>query len=182
MFLRRRRTQRRYSSLPQTDDTERLLPAIELQDYRIDAIIDASQPTDNFSEVDTSPFEEDLESGPYEASPRKRLRRVTTSLKIRRRVSALIRRPQQHFRSHKVIVRDSQELDGHDRIENSFETQSVKDKRKRHSWKDFKPWSESEDGLRSTISWYFWSPSDTVKDCPTLEFVRIRLAPPNVWL
>ena len=203
MVLRRRirrRSQRR--SQPKTpshgtkDDTERLLPALELQEYPINANRNASMPTYtppthslptyspmpkyNSPEPDVPSPDGDVLTFPDLILPRKRLSRVTSSLKLSGWVGALTHRPRLHFPGKQIVLRHGEELDHIS--SSSSETLFGKGKEtKRHSSRDDVK-SGSDTGLRSAVHWYFCSPTDTVKNCPTLEFLRLRLAPPNVWL
>ena len=171
----RRRAQLKTSSHDPTDENVRLLPATEFQDYRVDA----SPSIHNFSELDTAFLEEEDNISSHESLPRKQLRRVAISLKLRRCMNALKRCAKEHLGGQMVIV---QVWEGRVQIQSSPETSSGEWERKGHSCGDSKLKSDSDDGLRSTINWFFKSPSDTVKNCPTMDFVRTRLAPPNVWL
>ena len=170
----RRRARCKASPHDPTDDNARLLPAIELQDYRSDA----SPSIYDFSELDASSLE-GVDINSYESPPRKQLQRVATLLRLGRCVDALKRCAKQHLGGQLVIERV---WEGRVQVESSPETSSGEWEKKGHSWGDSKLKSDSDDNLRSTIKWYLWSPSDTMKNCPTLEFVRPRLAPPNVWL
>ena len=176
----RHKIQRKSSANDPIDDNERLLPAIELQSYQIDAIAHASLSRYSSSEVDTLPLEEEPQFVP-QPLPSKQLRRIAASLKLHRCVDALKHLPRQHSRSQRAVVQASEEPECRDRDQCSSETLGGKEKRKRCSWKDVTSCAGSKVGQQSAINWYFWS-SDTVKNCPTLEFVRTRLAPPNMWL
>ena len=175
----RRRAQRKTSYNDPANDNERLLPATELQGYPVGAVTDASPSMYNSSEFHTSSIEEEGQFDSHEILPRKPLRRVATPLKLRRCMDAIKRCAKKHLGGQLVIVRVWEE-----RVQTqSFPKTSPGEwERKGHSRGESKLKSDSDKSLRSTIKWYFWSPSDTVKNCPTLEFVRTRLAPPNVWL
>ena len=164
----RRRAQRKSSS---QDDKERLLPAIELQEYPVDA---SSPPT--YKPPKTDPLF--LNGYPDEPSPRNPLRRVATCLNLSSCIDALISRPQRHFPSPRITIRRSEE----EPEQVSCEKLSGKGKSKLAR----SGGSNTETGLRSAMTWYFWAPPMTetakVKDCPTLEFLRMRLAPPGLWL
>ena len=178
----RRRAQRISSSNDPTDDKARLLPAIKLQDCQVDAITDASPLIYNPSEFDTSSIEEEFQFESHEVSPRKPLRRLAASLKLRRCMDSLKRCAKEHLGGQLAIVRVDHELEYFEQNQCSHETPSGEWKRKGYSCGVSKIKSESEDGLRSTIKWNLWSPSQTMKKCATLEFVLTHLAPPAVWL
>ena len=118
----------------------------------------------------------------FPISPRKPLRRVAIPLKLRRCMDALKRCAKEHLGGQVVIVEVEHELEPFIQIQNPSKTSPEEWKREGYPCGNSNLKSDSDDGLRSTIKWYFWSPSDTVKNCPTLEFVRTRLAPPVVWL
>lgn len=178
----RRRAHRRTSYNDPTDDNERLLSSIELQDYKYDAVTDASLGIYSSSQFHTSFLEEKTQFNYHEILPRKPLRRVAVSLKLRRCLDALKRCAKVHLGGQLVIVEVDHEPENCGQIHSSPRMSSREWKRKGYSCGGPKLKSDSDDGLRSTIKWYFWSPSNTVKNCPTLEFVRTRLAPPVVWL
>ena len=178
----RRRAHRKSSYNDPTDDNERLLPSIELQDYKFDADTDASLSIYSSSEFYTSAVEEESQFTSHEILLRKPLRRVAISLKFRRYINALKRRAKEHLGGQVVVVEVDHELEPFVQIQNPPKTSPEEWKRNGYSCGDSKLKSESHDGLRSTIKWYFSSPSETVKNCPTLEFVRTRLAPPVVWV
>ena len=178
----RRRAQRKTSYNDPNDDKKRLLPATELQDNQVDAVIDASPSIYNSSHFHTSSIEEKYPFDAHEDLPRKPLRRVAISLKLRRCRDNLKRYAKEHLGGQLVIVKVYHELEDFEQVESSLKTSSGDWERKGYSCRISKLKSDSDDGLRSTIKWYFWSPSDTVKNCPTLEFVRTHLAPPIVWL
>ena len=169
----RRRARRETPPHDLIDDNERLLSAIKLQEYQNDA----SPSIHSFSKFDASSLEEEGdEIRSHESLPRKRLRRIA---RLGQCMDALKRCAKKHSGSQRVIVQVSDErLRSH----SCPETSPGECERKCGSWKNRKIKVDSGDGLRTTIKWYFWSPSVTVKNCPTLEFFRTCLAPYNFWL
>lgn len=165
----RRRAQRRTSS---HDDNERLLPAIELQAYPLDP---SSPPTYNPPKTNPS-SRNGYPDGP---SPRNPLHRVATRLNLSGYIDALTSRPRRHSPSPRTIIRRSEE----EPVQTiSLEIVFSKGNRK-HARSGGAPESEKT-GLRSAMTWYFWAPPSSAKpkDCPTLRFLRTRLAPPGLWL
>ena len=92
-------------------------------------------------------------------------------------MDALKRCAKEHLGGQLVIVHVYYELEYFVQIQSSPETFSGVWESKGYSHGVSKLKSGGDDGLRSTIKWYFWSPSDTVKNCPTPEYVRTHLAP-----
>lgn len=178
----RLRTNRKPSFHQRTDD-ERLLPAIELYEYPIGAITDTSPRACDASEIDLPDPERQLQICPYEILSFQWLRRIKTSPifeKLGRHMDTLIRRHQQHMQSQWVILEDSKELAFCDAVETSSETPFRKMRGKCHV-RLAKRRCGSDNGLRSTINWYFWSP-EAEKNCPSLEFFLMHLAPTHIWL
>ena len=176
----RRRAHREILPNDPTDDNARLLAAVKLQDCQFDAITDASP---LIYKTQTSSVEEEVQSKSHQVSPRKPLRRIAASLKLRRCMDALKRYVKEHFKGQLIIVHVHHELEYFEQSpKSSPETPSGEWERKGYSCGVSKLKADSDDGLRSTIKWYFWSPSETVRNCPTLEFVCTHLAPPIVWL
>ena len=170
-MLLRHRVQLKTSAYQRIDENERLLSAIELEDY---FPVEAITP---FGELDASYLNGEYQSCPREALLRKRVRRVG------KYVHALIRRPQQHLRSQWTIVQEREELECSDGVKASFEMLSGRTaKGSCHPSRAKSCPGSDATGLRAAVHWYFWSPAETVKNCPTMEFLRIRLAPPSVWL
>ena len=167
----RRRARRKISSHDLIDDNERLLPAIELQDH--------PPSIRNFSKLDDSSLEEGDKISSHESPPRKRLRHLATLLKLSGCMDVLKRCAKKHSGNQRVIV---QVWDERVRNHSCPETSPGECERKCGSWRHCKIKLDSHDGLRSTIKWYFWSPSDTVKNRSTLEYVRTFLTAPGVWL
>lgn len=181
MFLRLR-NRRQYSCHGRMDE-ERLLPAVELHDYPKNAFTNASQHAYDASESDTSTRGRTFQIHPYKTLALEKLQRITTPLKfekIRNRLGALTRRSSRHSRIQWVISQDSEELAGHEPVTTSSKT-PLRKKRETSHLRRAKHHSRSDAGLRSTVNWYFWSP-EAGKNCPSVEFLRIHLAPANVWL
>ena len=171
MFFRPR-AQLQFSPRQHRREDERLLPYIELQDYPISANSDASP------ESETSVLKGDLQTIPQEHSPRNRLQKLAHSLKLSSYVEILPRRLQLHSpRDQWIVLQECEQLDCCDRVATSPE----KGHRRGRFWKA-KFDCEAETSWRSAVDWYFCSPAETVKNCPTLEFLHVRLAPPSVWL
>ncbi len=178
-MIRRRVNQLKVPLHRRTDDEERLLSAIELYEYPLDGITNAAPPAHNAPEALKTKFQ----LYPHETLSFNRLRHIASSLNIERLgsyVDALKSRPRQHSRSQWVISRDSEELECCDPVNTSSETQMGEAQGKDRIWKS-KRRSKSDTGLRSTVDWCFWS-LEAVKNCPSLEFLRIHLAPTNIWL
>ena len=177
MFLRRR-TQPKSSSHKRTDENERLLSStIELEDHPTEAIMDASPPpTYTFAEVDASC----LKGGEHQSCPHE----AFLLRKRFRRVGNYVHDPIRRLQRQRTIVQDnSTELDCRDGVKASFEPLSGKTaKGNGRPWRAKSASRSDVNGLREELEWYFWSPTDIVKNCPTLEFLRIHLAPPSVWL
>lgn len=171
----RRRARRKTSPHDPTEDNARLLPAIGLQDHRIDV----SRSIHNFSKLDDSSSEEGDDIISHESLPHKRLQRVATPLRLGRCMDALKRCAKKHSGSQRVIV---QVWDERVRSHSCPETSPGECEKKCGSWRNCKIKVDSHEGLRSTIKWYYWSPSSTVKNCSTLEFVRTCCAAPSMWL
>ena len=163
------------------DDDERLLSTIELHDYPVDTIANASPPIYIASEAHQSAATRKVQTRPSETLLLDRLRRVVKTEKLSSYMDALRCRFQQHSPDQWVILQDSEELRCRDHVRKSSETPSGQGRRKGHA-RRARRCSRSDAGLRSSVKWYFGSPIEAVKDCPTLEFLRIHLAPPNVWL
>ena len=180
MFLRRR-TQVRPSSDQRMDDVERLLPTIELYEYPTDAYTNASLRICNTSESDVFSPWEDLHACPHGSLLRDSFRRIAASLKFDSCLDALRRRLQQRSRSQRNILHHGEDLECHDWAGPSSNARPKRGEREGRSWKA-ELGSGSDHGLRSSFAWYFWSPADTAKNCPTLEFLCVRLAPSNMWL
>lgn len=180
MYLRRR-TQARPSSHQQIDDDERLLPAIELSEYSTDAFRNASPRICKASESDALSPKKELHACPHRSLPRKPLRRIGKSLKLDSCLDALKCRLQQRSRTQWLPLDHSEELEFCHRASTSLDKRSRKGERTGRSCKATSVIGP-DGSLRSSLSWYFCSPADTVKNCPTLEFLRTRLAPPNLWL
>lgn len=162
---------------------ERLLPAIELHEYSIDAITNASRHPYNGYESDISTQKIKFQICPQGAPTFERLQRIATSLKFekaRNCVEALIRRSPRQSRNQWVILQDTEELACCDKITTESETSFRKQHQTDHLQRAERR-SGSDAGFRSTVNWYFWSP-EAAKNCPPLEFLRIHLAPTNVWL
>ncbi len=177
----RLRAQPESSSHRQMDDEERLLSAIELQDYPIDPITNASSHIYHTSEFDTSALSQPLQISAYETSIRNRLQRVATSLKLGRYRDGLLRRLQSHSRNQWVVLPNSEELEFGAQVKTDSKTLLGKWHGKFRS-RRAKLVPESDRSLRSTVDWYFWSPTNTAKNCPTLEFLLLHLAPSHIWL
>lgn len=174
---RRLKIQLKGPSTRRTDEEERLLPAIELQEYPIDdAITNASRPVYNPSKLKPT-----FQICSHRTLSFDRLRRILNIEKIGSSVNDRQCRPRRKVGSQRVILHDSEEPECCDREETFSETLFEKVQRKGGSWRA-KCHLRTESRLRSTTRWYFLSPADTVKNCPTLEFLRIHLAPPSVWL
>ena len=180
MFFRPR-AQPKSSSHRQMDDEERLLSATELQDYPIDPITNASSHIYHTSESDTSAPREPLQISPFETSTRNRLQRVATSLKLGRCRDGLISRLQSHSRNQWVVLSDSEELEFGAQVKTDSKTLLGKGHGKLRS-RRAKLVPDSDRSLRSTVDWYLWSPTNTAKNCPTLEFLLLHLAPSHIWL
>ena len=163
------------------DDDERLLSTMELHEYPVDTIANASPPVYRASEPHQSAATRKVQTRPSETLSFDRLRRVAQIGKLSSYVDALRCRFQQHSPDQWVILQDSEELGCCDRVRTSSETLSGQRRRKRYVWRA-RSRSRSDAGLRSSVMWYFGSPVEAGKDCPTLEFLRIHLAPLNVWL
>ena len=179
MFFRPR-AQLNFSSRQRTDD-ERLLPAIELQDFPIDANSDASRSIYHTLESETSVLHGELQICHNETVSRSRLRRIAASLKLASCVDTLSHRLQPHSRGRWTVLGEGEESNCCDRVTTSPKTLLRTGQKKGHFWRA-NPGSESDTSWWSAVDWYFWSPTETVKNCPTLEFLQIHLAPPNVWL
>ncbi len=177
----RLRAQPKSSSHRQMDDEERLLSTIELQDYPIDPTTNASPRIYHTSESDTSALRESLQIYPHETSTRNRLHRVATSLKLSRCRDGLIGRLQSHSRNKWVVLPHSEELESGDQVNTDSKTLLGKGHGKSRS-RRAKLVPDSDRSLRSTVDWYFWSPTNTAKNCPTLEFLLLHLAPSHIWL
>ena len=135
----------------------------------------------NASKSEMSVPKGELQIRPYETLLRNRLQRIATSLNLDGCLDTLIRRLHPRSRNQWFILHDSEELEYCARVEISPKRLSRKGQRKVRSWR-VEHYSATDSNLRSTMNWYFWSPAETVKNCPTLQFLRIHLAPPNVWL
>lgn len=142
-----------------------------------------SPSADNTSEPNTLALQRKSKICTHEKLSFHRLRRIATSLnveKIGSYVDTLTCRSPQRLRSQWVILQDNEELACCDPVKTSSETLFAEVQVKGHFWRA-KGRSGSDTGLQSTVNWYFWSP-ETAKNCPSLDFLRIHLAPTNVWL
>lgn len=183
-MLSRLMTQLKNTFHQRTDDGERLLSAVELHKYPIDATADASPPTCNVPESDIPVLNGNFETCPHDLLSFDRLQRIAASLKLEKLssyIDALRYFPQKRLRSQYVVLQDSEELACCDPVKMSSETLFRKGRTKGHSRRAKRHFA-SDAGSRSTFNWYFCSQPETAKDCPTLEFLRIHLAPSNVWL
>ncbi|CAF9934807.1 hypothetical protein IMSHALPRED_009840 [Imshaugia aleurites] len=181
-MLRRLKTQLKLSSnREQDDDEERLLAAIELHEYPINTIVDASTHVYDTRGPHESAAKRNFQTWHHNTLSLSQLRRAPKLENFGAYVDSLLRRLQQHSRDQWVIVHDSEELGFRDQVRTSSERLLRIGRRRGHPRRR-RPRSGSDTGLRSSVKWYFGSPAEIVKDCPTLEFVRIHLAPPNVWL
>ena len=179
MLFRLKAQPPKLSSHQRTDD-ERLLPAIELQDYPIDADSNASRSFRHTLESEASNLKAELRLCPQETLSRNRLRRIAASLKLGSCLD-ILPRLQPQSRDQWIPLLEDEEVNFCGRVTPSHETLLRKEQRKGHVWRA-KPGSESDTSWRSAAEWYFCSPTETVKNCPTLEFLQIHLAPPSVWL
>lgn len=181
MFCRLR-TKRRISFHEQTDD-ERLLLAIELYEYPIDTITNASPLAYPVSQPNKSAFKRNIRIHALRASSFDRVQCIADSVnwdKLSSYISSFTGRSQQRSRSHYFLLRDVEELRCCDAVESSSEALFKKGQGKGRLWR-VKCRSGSDAGLRSTINWYFWSP-EAGKNCPSLEFILMHLAPSHIWL
>ena len=179
-MFRRRVNQLKKSLHGRMDHEERLLPTVELYEYPLDGITNAAY---NAPKPNTFALQRESKMYPHENLSFNQLRRILTSLnfeKIGSYVDTLTRRPPQRLRSQWVLLQDNEELACCDPVKTSSETLFGEFQVKEHLAKA-KRRSGSDTGLRSTVDWYFWSP-EAAKNCPSLEFLRIHLAPTNVWL
>ena len=173
---------RKFSFHEQRDD-ERLLPAIELYEYPIDTITDASPLAYLVPKINKSAFTRSLRIHNSKTSSFDRIKRIADSVNLGKLGSyfdSLTGRPQQRLRSRFVLLRDGEELGCCDAVKTYSDTLFEKTQGKGRLWRVNCP-SGSDAGLRSTINWYFWSP-EAGKNCPSLEFVLMHLNPTHIWL
>ena len=181
MFCRLR-TNRKFSSHEQTDD-ERLLPAIELREYPIDTISDASPLAYPASKHNKSAFKRSVPTYRHQISSIDRIRRIADSVSLEKLGSfwdSITDPFQQRLRNQCVLLQDGEEQALCDAVETSSETLFEQGQGKGRLWR-VQCRSGSDAGLRATVNWYFWSP-EAGKNCPSLEFILMHLAPTHIWL
>ena len=179
MFGRRINTRR--TSFRQRTDAERLLPGIELHEYPIDTITDASPLACHASQPKSSASKRKLRIYSHETLSFDRIRRVASFVnldKLATYLDSLTDRPQQqHLRRQFLLLQDGEEQDT---VKPSSEKPFKKTQGKGRLPR-LNSHSGSDAGLRSTINWYFWSP-EAGKNCSSLEFLLMHLAPTHIWL
>ena len=168
------------SSRQRRRDDERLLPYIELQSYPINTNSSASPESSSSYPV----LKGGLQINPQSNPSRNRLRRLADSLKLGSYLDNISRRLQPHSsRDQWHILQGYEQLDYCDRVTSSPEAPLRKGQRRSRFWKTKTDSEADSSSWRSAVDWYFCSPTETVvKNCPTLEFLHVRLAPPGVWL
>lgn len=159
-------------------------PVIELQEYPIDTITDASPLACHASQhAHKLASKRKLRLYPHETLSFDQIRRAASFVtldKLGSYLDSLTDRPQQHLRSQYVLLQGGEMRACCDTVKLSSET-LIKKAHGKGRFRRVESHSGSDAGLRSTINWYFWSP-EVGKNCASLEFFLVHLAPTQIWL